>query len=69
MRTAVTKYFDPVKNEITGGINLAINLYSQMQEMNLDFKVDNYSKEEFNLYLTKVIELYKDNLTYIEVEE
>ena len=69
MRTAITKYYDPIKSEITGGMNLAITLYRQMQELGLDFKVNNYSKEEFNSYLDKVIDLYEDNLNYLKVEE
>lgn len=69
MKTAVTKHFDPVKNEITGSTNVLIQLYEQMQSISLEFKVQDYSNEKFNAFLDKVIEIYKENLTYIDVEE
>ena len=69
MKAAVTKYFDPIKNEITGSTNVLRLLYIQMLDIDLDFKVNNYSKEEFDLFLENVIEIYEENLTNIIVEE
>lgn len=69
MKTSVTKYFDPIKSEITGSTNLSILLYSQMQDLSIDFKANNFTKEEFNLFLDEVIEIYEENLIYINVEE
>lgn len=69
MKSAVSKYFNPVRDEITGNENVLIQLYKEMQAMDLDFKLQNYSEEEFNNFLDKVIEIYEENLTYISVEE
>ncbi|MCK9470563.1 MAG: hypothetical protein M0Q88_02285 [Bacilli bacterium] len=69
MKDAVTKYFNPIRNEIVGGSNLSIILYKQMQEIDLDFKVNNYSEAEFNSFLNEVIEIYEDSLTYINEQE
>lgn len=69
MKTAIGKYFEPIKYEITGTINLSVILYKQMQEISLDFKVNNYSNEEFNTFLNKIIEIYVENLQYINAEE
>ena len=65
MKNAVSKYFTPIKNEITGTTNVLIQLYEQMKDMDLDFKVNNYSLNEFNTFLDKVIKTYEENLSYI----
>lgn len=69
MKAAVTKYYDPIKNEITGSTNVLRLLYIQMLDIDLDFKVNNYSKEEFDKFLENVIEIYEENLTNIIVKE
>lgn len=69
MKSAVSKYFDPVKNELTGSTNVLIQLYRYMQAMDLDLKVDHYELSELITFLDKVIEIYEENLRYIRIED
>ncbi len=68
MKTAITKYFNPIKTEITGSTNVLVKLYQEMLDMSFDFKVNNYSNEDFNSFLGKLIEVYAEDLKYTKAE-
>lgn len=69
MKAAVTTYFTPVKNELVGNTKVSINLYEQMKNLGLDFKLSNYSKDEYIKVLDLVIQTNKENLKYFNVQE
>jgi hypothetical protein len=69
MKTAVTTFFTPVQTEVTGSYYPNIKLFSQMKNLNITFKLGNYTSAEFNAYLDLQIASSYDNLDYFTVGE
>ncbi|MGD9605614.1 MAG: hypothetical protein AB7V00_05660 [Bacilli bacterium] len=69
MKTAVTTFFTPVQTEITGSYYPNIKLFTQMKNLNITFKMGNYTSAEFNQYLDLQIASSYDNLDYFTVGE
>lgn len=69
MRTAVETYFNPIKSEITGATYPMIQLYEQIQGLNITFNLTNYTRNEFNKFLELRIKTNQESLKYFAVEE
>lgn len=69
MKAAVTTYFTPLKNELVGNTKVSIDLYEQMKSLGLDFKLSNYSIDEYTKVLDLIIKASQENLKYFTVQE
>ncbi|HOH18622.1 MAG TPA: hypothetical protein PK087_04795, partial [Bacilli bacterium] len=69
MKSAVSFFFTPVQNEITGSYYPNIQLFTQMKNLDISFKMNNYSRAEFNQYLDLQIASSYDNLDYFTIGE
>lgn len=69
MKAAISKYFNPIKDEIIGSTNVLIKLYEELKDLTVAPNNGNYSESDFDLFLEKLINVYKENLTYIKADE
>lgn len=71
MKTAVTTYFIPIKDELSGNDYTSIQLYNQMraEDFNLNLINSNYTKEEFLEFLNYRIKKIDSNLVYFGTDE
>ncbi len=68
IKTAITTYYTPIYNELTGSNNLYIHEYQAIQKLNVNLQGANYSSEIWNKVLTKAIESWSENFKYVKVE-
>lgn len=61
---AINKYFNPVRNELTGNDLTSIELIKDQKALNIDFKIAAFSKEDFNKFLDINIDKLVEGLTY-----
>jgi hypothetical protein len=64
LKTAITTYFQPIKNEFSGSNNVARLTYSALKEFQYDFKVEDFEQDDFFRYLDIQIQRAEDALKY-----
>jgi len=61
---AITKYFTPIKTELTGTANVAVACYEGMKELAITFAMDTFTNADFIKQLDLKIATNLESLTY-----
>lgn len=66
IKTAITTYYTPIYNELTGTNNTSYHSYSEMKELTVNFGHQYFTENDFDKYLQLNIEKFLNSLTYVE---
>ena len=64
MKAAITKYFTPVRTELTGESVTSIELLNAQKALAIDFEINGFSREDYNRFLDINIEKLSEDLVY-----
>ena len=62
--SAIDKYFNPVRNELTSNTLTSIELIKEQKALNVDFKIEAFTLSEFRKFLDINLEKLVEELTY-----
>lgn len=61
---AIEKYFNPLLKELTSETIIAVELIKEQKSLNIDFKIDAFTIEDFNRFLDINLKQLEEQLTY-----
>jgi len=64
MKTAIKTYYEPIFTELTGSNNVSINVFTELQGLDITFSRDEFTNENFDNYLSLKIESLTSKLKY-----
>jgi hypothetical protein len=68
VKNAITTYYNPIYNELTGNNNQSLQIYLDLQGLTVSFNHQFFGKTQFEKYLQLNIENHRKSLTYIDEE-
>ncbi len=64
MKAAITKYFIPVRTELLGESITSIELLNEQKELDINFEINGFTREDYNKFLDINIEKLSEELVY-----
>ena len=64
MKTAITTYFTPITTELLGESLTSIELLNDQKELNINFEITSFSREDYNKFLDINIDKLTEELVY-----